>query len=261
MDESSYHSPSFGGSPRIILFAHDVVGAAITDFLLREYPNDIVAVVLAETVGPVVEVLDRHALAPEKRLLWNSAHLTAELARLRPDDLLLVWWPHILREPILSLPTRALLNTHPSLLPHNRGKHPNFWSIVEERPYGVTIHNVDSSVDGGDIAFQLPISVTWEDTGGSLYHKAREATVRLFVESYSEIRVGRTPRQNQSLASGSFHLGQELEPTCVIDLDRHYTAREMLNLIRARTFPPYPGVKFKDGSSHYQVRISIERID
>ena len=261
MDTSIYHSPSSGDIPRIILFAHDFVGAAIADFVLSEYPNDILAVVLAEAAGPVAEVLDRHVLAPEKRLLWDSASLPAELARLRPDDLLLVWWPHILREPLLSLPTRSLLNTHPSLLPHNRGKHPNFWSIVEERPFGVTIHYVDSSVDGGDIAFQLPISVTWEDTGGTLYQKAREATIRLFVESYSEIRAGRIPRQNQTLATGSFHRGQELEPTCVIDLDRHYTAREMLNLIRARTFPPYPGVRFKEGTSHYQVRINIERID
>ena len=260
MDSSIHHDPGSGNDPRIVLFAHDVVGAAIADFVLREYRDDIVAVVLAEASSPVADVLDRHGLAPEKRLLWDPASVPAELVRLRPDDLLLVWWPHILREPLLSLPARALLNTHPSLLPHNRGKHPNFWSLVEGRPFGVTIHYVNNSVDGGDIAFQLPIPVTWEDTGGTLYQKARDAMVQLFIESYPEIRAGRIPRHSQDLASGSFHLGQELEPACVIDLDRQYAARELLNLIRARTFLPYSGVRFKDGTAHYQIRISIERV-
>jgi methionyl-tRNA formyltransferase len=261
MDSLADHNPDTGNNPRIVLFAHDVVGAAIADFVLREYRDDIVAVVLAEAVGPVTEVLDRHGLAPEMRLLWDPATVPAELARLRPDDLLLVWWPHILRAPLLSLPARALLNTHPSLLPHNRGKHPNFWSLVEGRPFGVTIHHVNNSVDGGDIAFQMPMQTTWEDTGGTLYHKARDAMIRLFIDSYSEIRAGSIPRQSQTLSSGSFHLGQELESACVIDLDRQYTARELLNIIRARTFPPYPGVKFTDGTAQYQVRISIERVD
>ena len=59
MEESIYHHAGSSNSPRIVLFAHDVVGAAIADFVLREYHDDIVAVVLAEAVGPVVEVLDR----------------------------------------------------------------------------------------------------------------------------------------------------------------------------------------------------------
>lgn len=256
-----HHSPGSADTPRVILFAHDVVGAAIADFVLREYRDDIVAVVLAEAAGSVAEVLDRHRMAPEKRLLWDPASVPADLARLRPDDLLLVWWPHILREPLLSLPVRSLLNTHPSLLPHNRGKHPNFWSLVEGRPFGVTIHHINNSVDGGDVAFQLPIPVTWEDTGGTLYQKAKEATVQLFIKSYPEIRTGRIPRHRQELATGSFHLGRELEPASVIELDRQYSARELLNLIRARTFPPYSGVRFQDGTAHYQVRISIQRVD
>jgi len=247
--------------PRMVLFAHDVVGAAIADLLLRDYRADVAAVVLADTSGPVVDALDRHGFPTEMRLQWHPAAVPEALAALAPDCFLLAWWPHIVKEPLLSMPSRGLLNTHPSLLPHCRGKHPNFWSLVEERPFGVTIHYVGNAVDAGDVAFQAPIPVTWEDTGETLYLKAREAMVQLFANSYPAIREGHVPRRSQDLPSGSFHLARELEPACVIDLDQRYTARELLNLLRARTFPPYPGVRFKDESAEYQIQISIQRID
>ena len=41
-----------------------------------------------------------------------------------------------------------------SYLPWNRGADPNFWSILEDTPKGVTIHIMDESIDTGDILYQ-----------------------------------------------------------------------------------------------------------
>jgi methionyl-tRNA formyltransferase len=179
---------------------------------------------------------------------------------LQLDAIVLCWWPHLIRGPQLGLARRHILNMHPSLLPHCRGKDPNFWCLVEGRPHGVTIHHVDQSVDGGDIAFQKQIAVSWEDTGETLYRKAEAAMIDLFKESYDAIAADAVPRRRQDSASGSFHRRAELDPASLIDLGATYSGRELLNLIRARTFPPHPACRFIDGGETYEVRIAVKKL-
>jgi methionyl-tRNA formyltransferase len=189
----------------------------------------------------------------------TDAALLAALRALAPDLIVLAWWPHVVQAELLAVPRLGTLNLHPSLLPHNRGKHYNFWNLVEDVPFGVSIHWVVPDVDAGDVAFQAPIEKSWEDTGGTLYGKAQEAIVRLFRESLPAIRAGRIPRRAQDLGAGSFHKARELEPASRIELDRSTTPRALLNLLRARTFPPHPAAWFSEGGRAYEVRVSIRR--
>ncbi len=46
----------------------------------------------------------------------------------------------------------------------------------------------------------------------------------------------------------------------MIDLDKSYKARDLLNIIRARTFYPHPAAYFVDGGEKYEVRIDIKRV-
>ena len=127
-------------------------------------------------------------------------------------------------------PRLGCLNFHPSYLPYNRGKHYNFWSLVEDTTFGVTLHFLDEGVDTGDIAFQSIIDKSWEDTGETLYNKAQQEIVRLFKTKFPEIKNGSIPRQPQEMSKGSFHRSEELDFASRIDLDRSYKARELLNL-------------------------------
>lgn len=242
---------------KIAVMADGVVGRAVVHFLATEHPEDVIAIVVvddkwvAEWKG-VGKTLPSHV----RRLKWSER---AELRRIKPDLLLLAWWPYILKETDLGL-APFILNMHPSLLPHCRGKDPNFWAIVEQRPFGVTIHHVEASIDGGPIAFQREIPLNWESTGKSLYEAAQKSMVELFIESYPVIRTGAAPRIPQRSSEGSFHLRSELEPASDIDLDRTTTARQLLNLLRARAFAPHPSCRFSDGGETYEVSVAIKRL-
>jgi methionyl-tRNA formyltransferase len=87
----------------------------------------------------------------------DISHTAAAIRALRGNIFLLAWWPLILKREFLALGQDVTLNLHPSLLPHARGKDPNFWTIVEECPFGVSIHHVTPDIDAGDIAFQREI--------------------------------------------------------------------------------------------------------
>jgi methionyl-tRNA formyltransferase len=247
----------------IVIFADGSVGVETLRWLIAEHPNDIVSIVVNGGKSLVLEFLIHEGWQGPWFIFNKGQEKELEnflSSRTKPQFIILAWWPFIVKSSLLSIPTHGVVNFHPSLLPYNRGKHYNFWTIVEETPFGVSLHFVNESVDAGDVLFQKPISKSWLDTGESLYKRAQQAMVELFVENYRRLIDGNYRPQKQNLEKGSFHLAKEIEPASEILLDKKYTARELLNLLRARTFPPHPGCRFTDESGTYQVRIFIEKI-
>lgn len=250
---------------KIALFAAEAVGKEVALFLGEQRePITCVVVDSADRKGLNREIVASSKVSGRHRIFESETldHMATQqaLRALDLDLILLAWWPYILKPDIIEIPRLGCLNFHPSLLPYNRGKHYNFWTLVEDTPFGVTLHWVNGAIDAGDIAWQSPIEKSWTDTGETLYHRAQREIVKLFREKFADIQRGAIPRVPQDLARGSAHRAAEIEPASKIDLERPYTARELLNLIRARTFPPHPGAWFLDGGEKYEVRIEIKKV-
>ncbi len=249
---------------KIALFAADAVGLRIARFL-REQEAPLACLVLdkQDKRGLNVQIVDAVGSDQVKIITTDRGtdlQLASRLAQHSPDLCVLAWWPYILKPEVIAIPTIGCLNFHPSLLPYGRGKSPNFWSLVEETPFGVTIHWVDEGVDSGDIAFQCEIPVSWEDTGKTLYLKSQDELIRLFQQHWPEIRSGEIPRTPQSDLFVSRYQ-HELDSASRIDLDEPSTGRTILNKLRARTFEPHPGAWFEVAGRRYEVRISISPIE
>ncbi|WP_231999772.1 formyltransferase family protein [Mycobacterium sp. 1245852.3] len=242
---------------RIGIFADGQVGYSILEKLVAYAPESVVALITDK------EAIPGEFDVPEgcEAKLWQEQDESERadwLLSRRLDIIILAWWPYLLKERILGA-APVILNTHPSLLPYCRGKDPNFWAIVESAPFGVTLHHVNAAIDAGEIAFQKEIPVSWSDTGGTLYQKALTEMVELFEEALPTIVHGEIPRISQSDV-GSLHYRKQLEPASVIDLDAPTTAREVLNRLRARTFPPHPACRFIDGEDVYEARVTIDKV-
>ena len=124
----------------------------------------------------------------------------------------------------------------------------------------MTLHFLGQGIDDGDIVAQRGIPYGWEDTGGTLHAKRqRDAMIGLFKETYPAVRTLNIPRLPQDVRRGSFHAATELEPASLILLDQDCRARDLLNLMRARTFPGHPACRFSDGGEEYEVRVEITR--
>ena len=83
--------------------------------------------------------------------------------------------------------------------------------------------------------------------------------VKLFKDNFDKIIKGDIPRTTQTLKKRTFHKRSELDKTSEIKLNKEYKARDLLNLIRARTFPPFPAAWFQDKGQKYEVRIKITK--
>jgi methionyl-tRNA formyltransferase len=200
------------------------------------------------------------ARLPEERVIDGSTlREEAVVARIRSMEAELgvsILFNYILRQNLIDAFPEGVVNLHPSYLPYNRGQYPNVWSIVEGTPAGVTLHYIDAGVDTGDLIAQRTVAVEPVDTGESLYRKLEEEGLKLFRESWPAITTKTAARQPQT-GGGTYHRTRDVESIDRIDLDATYTGRELLNVLRARTFPPYKGAYFEDGGRRIYVRVTL----
>lgn len=242
---------------KLVLFADGAVGLSIVRYLVDSFPQDIALVVTTQKNEIYSELKAKDIPVS----VFESAEDVMSRLSAGVDLGILAWWPKILKSPLLELPQWGFINTHPSLLPYNRGKHYNFWALVEQAPFGVTLHRVDSGVDTGDIIAQQEIAYDWRDTGESLYFKAQTAMLGLFCETYPVLRKGDFDSIPQNKEISSCHISSEIDKASNIDLDRMYRGRDLLNLLRARTFNGYPGCWFEEDSKRYEISIVIRMVD
>ncbi|TBW38274.1 formyl transferase [Siculibacillus lacustris] len=242
---------------RAVVLADGPVGATLIDWLIARHADDL-ALVVTTAENAIHAACSAAGIAVITEAVW--AQEIAAGRRAAAFDLgFLIWWPRILSAAALATATGGFFNTHPSLLPFGRGKHPNFWAIVERTPFGVSLHRVTTGIDNGAVVGQTRIPYGWEDTGETLHRAATREIVTLFQTCYGSIRSGTVEAIEQDLSQGRLHLARELEPASLIDLDSAYRARDLFDLLRARTFTGYPSARFVDGDETYEVSISITR--
>jgi methionyl-tRNA formyltransferase len=250
---------------RILFLGNNWVGWQVVQWLSEQ--NE-------EIVGLVVHPSDRRKYGKEiinsvkvdARYIFDWAQLQGPetlqaIKALCPDLGVSAMFGYILRPDFLDMMPAGCVNIHPALLPYNRGAFPNVWSIVEGTPAGVTLHYIDEGIDTGDIIAQHEVPVEPVDTGESLYHKLEQACVDLFKETWPLLRAGQAPRRSQPHQTGTYHRTHDVVRIDEIDLDRCYTARELIDVLRARTFPPYQGTYFWHGRRKIYMRLHLEYED
>lgn len=233
---------------RILFLGNNWLGWQVLKWLARQ--DDEIAGVAVHPAGcakyadEIRQVVRRRKCAIVDGSQLGRADVLDQIRSLQADMAVSVLFGYILRTEFLAIFPRGCINLHPALLPHNRGAFPNVWSIVNRTPAGVTLHYVDQGIDTGDLVAQKEVEVRITDTGASLYRRLEQEGLRLFQENWPAIRAGKCSRTPQPYAAGSCHRVRDVEQIDEIDLQKSYRAGDLLNIIRARTFPPYPGAHF-----------------
>ena len=150
------------------------------------------------------------------------------------DLIITVYWPWIIKKKFL-IKFNNSINFHPSLLPHGRGWYPHVYSAIYKKPYGVTLHKINSEIDRGDIWCQKKINISDLITGDELYFLAQKEIFKLFKANFHKILNNKIKPKKQSKKI------KYLEKNWTnnideLDLNKKYKALDLLNLIRIRTF-------------------------
>ncbi len=163
--------------------------------------------------------------------------ITAELAALEPEVLVVMAYGQILRADILNLASKAIINLHASLLPKYRGAACIQAAIdAGDRETGITAMHVVRELDAGDVILSKSIPIAPDETGGSLHDRLAELAPSVLAETLEQLAAGTAPRVPQDAAASSYISKLEREDGR-LDWSKDAAALER----RIRAYDPWPG--------------------
>lgn len=160
-----------------------------------------------------------------------------QLAALDPEIIVVMAYGQILRENILSLASKAIINLHASLLPKYRGAACIQAAIdADDAESGITTLHVVKKLDAGDVILAKSIAIAPDETGGSLHDRLADLAAEVLSETLQRIADGSAPRIPQDDALSCYIPKLERDDGR-IDWTRPAAAIER----RIRAYCPWPG--------------------
>lgn len=187
-------------------------------------------------MSPVKQFAVSHEIPVFQPVRIKKPEAVEQLKTYEADIFVVAAFGQILSREILDMPRLGCVNIHASLLPRYRGAAPIQWAIINgEDKTGITIMQMDTGIDTGDMLFKAEVPITREDTYASLHDKLAEAGAALIVPALSAIEKGEAVPQPQN-DSESCYAGVIDKSMGLIDFTR--PAAETVRLIRGLN--PWP---------------------
>ena len=167
----------------------------------------------------------------------KSALAVEQLASFRPDVIAVAAFGQILPESVLAIPAHGTLNIHPSLLPKFRGASPVASAILHGDEFaGVSVMLLDKGMDTGPVLARAQISISPQDTTGSITEKLAGVGAQLLLEVLPRWVKGELTPQPQDEAQATYTKRFEKEDG---EIDWTLPAVELGRRVRALN--PWPG--------------------
>lgn len=202
-------------------------------------------------------------LCDQKNVFVHSLLTTKDqlevIKEAQPDYVISCGYRHIVPEEILNIPNEGCLNLHPAYLPYNRGANPNVWSIVEGTPAGVTLHWMDPGIDTGNIIAQQKVETNFSDNGKDLYEKLEDAQVELFQKVWPDVVKEEVAGKDQDEDEGTYHHTNEFDDLCELNPDEEVRVKDLLDRLRALTYPPYDNAEIEVNGETYYIEVDITK--
>jgi UDP-4-amino-4-deoxy-L-arabinose formyltransferase/UDP-glucuronic acid dehydrogenase (UDP-4-keto-hexauronic acid decarboxylating) len=246
----------------VILLALTGFGNTVLEALLRDARANVEAVFTVKYDYPFPYYEERQLieLCRERGIVcYHGVSVCSNegielLCKHSPDLIIVATWKQILKENVLRLPTRGVVNFHPSLLPHYRGPCPTNAALHnDDQVTGMTIHYVTDRPDEGNILLQRSIVIGNTDNDGQL----RQKLARLAGELVPEL-VGMFSASTKPAGTPQDHSLVTLAPKPTVE--EGYLERAMdINTIRRkmRAFNPLPGTSILIGNR----RVAVDRFE
>ena len=231
-----------GSQVRIIVHGQQAFGKSVLEALLDRGDEVIAVFCEPDKDGRPHDPIKVYAL--EKSIpvhqpkSYRNAETQAEFAALKADLCVMAYVTLFVPDAVLNAPTHGSIQYHPSLLPLHRGGSAINWPIIWGRTEsGLSIFWPDNGLDEGPILMQKKVTITDDDTLGSLYFdQLFPLGVAAMLESVDLVKAGTAPKVDQDHSKATY------EGWCRGDLVRinwHMPTQTTWNLIRGAN--PAPG--------------------
>jgi len=217
--------------------ANDKPGASIAKFLQESGDNIVRLYLHEENLQKFTDEIISNSNCNE---IFYSNDLKIDehvetLKELNADFIITVYWAYLLKPSVFKA-VKDTVNFHPAYLPINRGWYPHVHSIIDGSKLGVTLHRIDEGSDTGPIWAQKEIELLPLDTAKTIYERSQNEIIELFKKSWDKIKSDELRPIKQDHSKAIYHKKNELNKLDYIELEQTLKVKDIINLLRARSF-------------------------
>lgn len=210
------------------------------------------------TASPVKSVALAHGIPVEQPLTFKKSSeegmVSREtLANYQPDIMVVAAYGLILPLGVLNTPTFGCLNIHASLLPRWRGAAPIHRALLAgDSETGITIMQMDSGLDTGDMLYKVACPITEQDTSQSLHDKLSVLGAEAIITVLADLTAYQAQAQAQ-VSSQANYAAKLSKAEGEIDWSQSATTIER----QIRGMHPYPSTYtfLADGEQFKRVKV------
>ena len=191
---------------------------------------------------PVKEEALKHEIPVLQPVKVRDPEFVEKLKCLAPDIIVVAAFGQIIPKSILDMPKFGCINIHASLLPKYRGAAPIQQAVIDgEKESGVTIMQMGTGLDTGDMISRIVVPLAKDETGGSLFAKLAQAGAELLIQTLPSIFDGTATREKQPEESPTPYAAMISKKMGLLDFSKN--AEELERLIRGLN--PWPSAYTK----------------
>ncbi len=234
-------------NPRIIFMGTQGLAEIVLDNLIQSKTYKPI-LVIAQPDKPIgrkqlIQPVAVKLLAQKNNIpVWQpntlkSADVVNRIKDEQPDCIIVASYGKLIPQEIIDIPKYNILNVHASLLPKYRGASPIQRAILNgDQESGVTIMNIDSGLDTGDIISQMSYVLQKDESTESLTQKLADTGSSLLLKTLPKWLEGGIVPQKQDDSFATLAPLFTKDDGCV--LDKH-SASHIEHMVRALS--PWPG--------------------
>lgn len=239
---------------KCLIFVAKTTGFECLRWLLAEYPADDYTIFISEPDRDLIASwLDERSIRYYD-LQDNPVDITANQTY---EWLINIWGAYIFRNELLSR-VKHSMNLHPSFLPFGRGRDPVVWAIQDDVSAGATLHEITEGVDAGPIWAQVEIPYVFPIAGQDLYAQVETACVKLFRDTWPDLRAGKLTAVQQGLPDLPTRKRKDLLADRVLDMRDPGTAQVIRRLMSHDFSGKGYSALLKSGDKTYTITLNIK---
>ena len=229
---------------KIVLLASGEVGSQVAKYLATKKESIACLGIHSKERKNHKQKIKRYLKMNRNKVIILSKKISKEklkkIRAVKPDYILVIFWPHLLPENLIGAAKKGCINLHIGYLPYNRGKNANVWPIINQTPAGVSMHFIDKSIDGGRVVSQIKVKTYITDDGKTLYDRLIKNCLPLFKKTWKKIKENKLRCKKQRLSKGSIHYSKDFKKLNCINLNKKVYPLDLFNQLRAKKFLPFP---------------------
>lgn len=170
--------------------------------------------------------------------------ITNEINNINPDIIITCAYGQFINSEILAIPKFGCVNVHASLLPKLRGGAPIHWAIInQEKTTGISLMDMVSKMDAGDVYLQYECLIDQFETYDSLYSKLSNLAYKIVFENFFNLIDKKLSKkvQDESLVTFGYNIKKE---EAIINFDNF--SSNVDSWIRGLTSKPGAVWKYQD---------------